>query len=163
MLQGVGTSSKWTEETVEASGLMAPGARESRGWAGILQGTLVLGGAEDGRLVGRTAVSSQTKGPRMGGNCWSRGRKVRLLLGCAQVECRPSWLLRSRCTQCWCFRRQRQSVLRRIAVMGAADRVLWWRACLCGHGRTPPCERVVRTAFLAEFFDDLHWKSLLGR
>ena len=78
---------------------MAPGARESRGWAGILQGTLVLGGAEDGRLVGRTAVSSQTKGPRMGGNCWSRGRKVRLLLGCAQVECRPSWLLRFRYTK----------------------------------------------------------------
>jgi hypothetical protein len=27
----------------------------------------------------------------MGGNCWSRGRKVRLLLGFAPVECRPSW------------------------------------------------------------------------
>ena len=163
MLQGVGTSSKWTEETVEASGLMAPGARESRGWAGILRGTLVLGGAEDGRLVRRPAVSFQTKGPRMGGNCWSRGRKVRLLLRCAQVECRPSWRLRSRCTQCWCSGRQRQSVLRRIALMGVADRVLGWRALIPGQGRTPPCERVGQTAFLAEFFDDLHWKSLLGR
>ena len=28
---------------------------------------------------------------RMGGNCWSRGRTVRLLLSCAQGECRPSW------------------------------------------------------------------------
>ena len=28
---------------------------------------------------------------RMGGNCWSRDRTVRLLLSCAQGECRPSW------------------------------------------------------------------------
>ncbi len=34
------------------------------------------------------------KGPasRMGGNCWSRGQKVSLLLLVAQVECRPSSL-----------------------------------------------------------------------
>lgn len=28
---------------------------------------------------------------RIGGNCWSRGWTVRLLLSCAQGECRPSW------------------------------------------------------------------------
>ena len=27
----------------------------------------------------------------MGGNCWSRGQKVSLLLGFAEVECRPTW------------------------------------------------------------------------
>ncbi len=41
----------------------------------------------------RGAQSLPAEGPtsRMGGNCWSRGRKVRLLLGFAPVECRPSW------------------------------------------------------------------------
>ncbi len=73
MLQGVGTSSKGTEETVEASGLMAPGARESRGWAGILRGTLVLGGAEDGRLVGRTAVVVPDERPTHGWKLLEQG------------------------------------------------------------------------------------------
>ena len=59
--------------------------------------------------------------------------------------------------------RIRQSVLRRIAWMHAGDRVLGWRALTCGQGQTPLCEKVGKTAFLAEIFDDLHWKSLLGR
>ena len=33
-------------------------------------------------------------------NCWSRGQVVRLLLWSAEVECRPSWLLRFRYTNC---------------------------------------------------------------
>jgi hypothetical protein len=46
----------------------------------------------------------------------------------------------------------------------AAERRSWrWPACLRDHGWTPSCEKVVSTAFLAKFFDDLHWKSLLGR
>ena len=66
-----------------------PGAIGSRCEAGLLRGTST-DGAEECRLIRRPSVSSQTKGFRLGRNCWSRGQKVRLLLGSAAVECRPS-------------------------------------------------------------------------
>ena len=47
--------------------------------------------AEEVRLIGRTAVSSQTMCPRLGGNCWSRDRRVRRLLESARLDRRLSW------------------------------------------------------------------------
>ena len=80
----------------EASGCRHPGA------IGPGVGLVSCGapdcGAEESRLVRRPSVSSQTRSPRLGGNCWSRGQKVRLLLKSAGVAFRPSWRLRSRCT-----------------------------------------------------------------
>ena len=73
----------------EASGWWHPGAM-GPGVGPVSYGAPVHG-AEESRLIRRPSVSSQTKRPRLGGNCWSRGQKVSLLLGFAQVECRPSW------------------------------------------------------------------------
>ena len=43
------------------------------------------------RLKWRFAHLVKRPASRVGGNCWSRGRNIRLLLGSAAVECRPSW------------------------------------------------------------------------
>ena len=58
--------------------LVAPWGHGSRCWAGSCGAPVI--GAEESRLIRRPSVSSQTKRPRLGGNCWSRGQKVRLLL-----------------------------------------------------------------------------------
>ena len=97
----------------EASGWWHPGAM-GPGVGRVSCGAPVIG-AEESRLIRRPSVSSQTKRPRLGGNCWSRGQKVRLLLESAGVEFRPSWRLRSRCTHSRQELRIRQSVVLLIA------------------------------------------------
>ena len=97
----------------EASGWWHPGAM-GPGVGLVSCGAPVIG-AEESRLIRRPSVSSQTKRPRLGGNCWSRGQKVRLLLESAGVESRPSWRLRSRCTHSRQVECIRQSVVLLIA------------------------------------------------
>ena len=46
--------------------------------------------AEENRLIWRTAVSSQSSSPRLGGNFWSRHLKVRRLLKPARLDRRLS-------------------------------------------------------------------------
>ena len=78
----------------EASGWWHPGAMGPG--VGLVSCGAPESGAEESRLIRRPSVSSQTRSPQLGGNCWSRGQKVRLLLESAGVEFRPSWRLRSR-------------------------------------------------------------------
>ena len=70
--------------------------RLSGSWGHDVQGVWLVScgaptnGAEECRLIRRTAVSSQTRSPRMGGNCWSRDLKVRRLLKPAELDRRLS-------------------------------------------------------------------------
>ena len=93
---------KELKDRVRSNWLVAPGAMTSRGVAVGIRGTWRLcnkglGGAVD--VDWRGAQGLPTKGPasRVGGNCWSRGQKVRLLLRSAVVESRPSWAPPIRC------------------------------------------------------------------
>ena len=52
----------------------------------------------------------------MGGNCWSRGQKVSLLLRFAQVEFRPSWAPPIAMHSVLCLEGTKSSALRRIAL-----------------------------------------------
>ena len=93
---------KELKDRIRSNWLVAPGAMTSRGVAVGIRGTWRLcnkglGGAVD--VDWRGAQGLPTKGPasRVGGNCWSRGQKVRLLLKSAVVESRPSWAPPIRC------------------------------------------------------------------
>ena len=93
---------KELKDRIRSNWLVAPGAMTSRGVAVGIRGTWRLcnkglGGAVD--VDWRGAQGLPTKGPasRVGGNCWSRGQKVRLLLRSAVVESRPSWAPPIRC------------------------------------------------------------------
>ena len=98
----------------EASGYRHPGAIGPG--VGLVSCGAPGNGAEENRLIRRPSVSSQTKRPQLGGNCWSRGRKVRLLLESAVVESRPSWRLRS-CTHSRQLQSFRQSAVLLIAFL----------------------------------------------
>ena len=75
---------------VEASGCWQPWGHDVQ-VCGVDTPGHLSGGDVGCRLTWRTAQClPKDRASRLGGNCWSRGQKVSLLLSFAQVECRLS-------------------------------------------------------------------------